>query len=281
MQTLPDSPLSPSDTLGRGLRLGLGVFGKLFLVTTLLAVVEFLPSMVLATGLGAADVTPQEILHAQLGGGQLLLQLGCFILVLLIQAVALTRLNHLATGAPVDYRDEIRRSLRAFPSLVSAFLLSFVIAIVAMILSGAVGALIGLLGLLLAGKMGFVVLLVLVIVVMIIYVVIYLMFVQFSIVLEGNGPIQAINRSFNLVYGHWWRAFAVLMLGLLCLLVVAVVAGIALTPLMIMAGSSETGRSLFVKGVIQMVGGAAFAPFILSVIYMLYHDLKLRSREPS
>jgi hypothetical protein len=279
LQTLPDSPLSPSDTVGRGLRLGLGVFGKLFLVTTLLAVVEFLPSMALATRFGTGNITPQQMLQAQLGGGQLLLQLACLLMLLLIQAVALTRLNHLATGAAVDYNGEIRRGLRAFPSLVGAFLLSFIIGIVAMILSGAVGALIGLLGALLAGKLGFVALLILVMLVMMFYVIVYLMFVQYSIVLEGSGPIQAINCSFNLVYGHWWRAFAVLMLGLLCILVVAVVAGIALTPIVMAADSFQTARGLFVKGVIQMVAGAALGPFILSVIYMLYHDLKLRSRD--
>jgi hypothetical protein len=165
--------------------------------------------------------------------------------------------------------------------LIGAFLLSLLIAIVAILLAGAVGALVGLLGALLLGRVGFVVLLVLVVMAMMVYVFIYLLLVQYGIVLEGYGPIQAINRSFNLVYGHWWRAFAVVMLGVLCLLAVAVVLGLALSPMFMLVGPTETGRSLFVKGVIQMAAGAAFAPFILSVTYVLYHDLKLRSQDPA
>ncbi|HEY3858753.1 MAG TPA: hypothetical protein VGM47_03970 [Gammaproteobacteria bacterium] len=253
----------------------------MFLVTTVLAVVEFLPAMVLATRFDSGEITPQQMMHMQLSGGQLSLQLLCLLAVLLIQAVALTRLNHLATGAAADYRSEIPRGLQAFPSLIGAFLLSVLIAIVAMLLAGAVGALVGLLGSLLLGKVGFVVLLVLVMTAMMFYVFIYLLLVQYSIVLEGYGPVQAINRSFNLVYGHWWRAFAVVMLGVLCLVAVALVLGLALSPMLTWADPTETGRSLFVKGVIQMVAGAAFAPFVLSVTYVLYHDLKLRSQEPA
>ena len=157
-------------------------------------------------------------------------------------------------------------------------LLSFLIGIVAMVLAGAIGALIGLLGALLFGKAGFVVLLVLIMLVMVLYVVMYLVFVQYSIVLEGGGPIEAINRSFNLVYGHWWHAFVVLILGVLCLVVVAIVGAFAMSPLLLMVGSSDTGRSLFVSGVVQMVASAVLEPFILSVLYMLYRDLKLRQQ---
>lgn len=278
MQTLPGSPLSASATLGAGTRLGLSVFGKLFLVTTALALVQFIPTLVLAPHFGDGTVTPQQMLSAQFDGPMILLQIGCLLALLLAQAVALTRLNNLATGAAAGYPGEIRKGLRVFPSLIGAFLLSFLIGMVAMALAGAIGALIGLFGALLFGKAGFVTLLVLVMLVMMLYVVMYLIFVQYSIVLEDCGPIQAINRSFNLVYGHWWHVFAVLILGVLCLLAVAIVGAFAMSPLLLMAGGSDTGRSLFVSGVMQMVASAFLEPFILSVIYMLYRDLKLRSQ---
>ena len=281
MQTLPDSPLPASAILGAGTRLGLSVFGKLFLVTTALALVQFIPTLVLAPRFGNGAVTPQEMLSAQFNGPMILLQLACLLALLLIQAVALVRLNNLATGATTDYSSEIRKGLRAFPSLLGAFLLSFLIGVVALLLAGAIGALIGLFGALIFGKAGFVVLLFLVMLVMILYVVMYLMFVQYSIVLEACGPIEAINRSFNLVYGHWWHAFAVLILGVLCLVVIAIVGIIAMSPLMLMAGGSDTGRSLFVSGVIQMVIGAFLEPFVISVVYVLYRDLKLRSQLPA
>ncbi|HEY3859590.1 MAG TPA: hypothetical protein VGM47_08270, partial [Gammaproteobacteria bacterium] len=93
--------------------------------------------------------------------------------------------------------------------------------------------------------------------------------------------VQAINRSFNLVYGHWWHTVAVLLLIFLCVLAMAMVCGIALSPAVMMAGSLETGRGLFVMGVIQMVGSAVFGPFMFAVIYTLFRDLKLRSAAPA
>jgi hypothetical protein len=281
LQTLPGSPLSASAILGAGTRLGLSLFGKLFLVTTALALVQFIPTLIVAPHFGNGTVTPQEMLSAQLGGPMVLLQIVCLLVLLLVQAVALSRLDHLATGTVADYPGEIRKGLRVFPSLVGAFLLSFLIGIIAMALAGAIGGLVGLLGALLFGKVGFVVLLILVMLMMMLYVVMYLIFAQYSIVLEDCGPIQAINRSFNLVYGNWWHVFAVLILGVLCLLAVTIVAAVAMSPVMLMASGPDTGRSLFVSGVMQMVASAFLDPFILSVIYVLYRDLKLRSRPPA
>ena len=277
-QTLPSVPLSPSAVVGSGLRLGASAFSKLFLATTILALVEFFPNMVMATQFGNEAITPQQRLHVQFGGLQLSLQIGCLIFVLLAQAVTLSRLDHLATGVTADYRIEIRRGLNAFLYLFYAFLLSIIIAFVAMALAAAVGALVGLLGALLLGKTAFVVLMVAVMVFMLLYVFLYLLFVQYSIVLDGSGPMQAINRSFNLVYGHWWHTVAVLLLSILCVLVVAIICGIALSPAVLVAGPLDTGRGLFVMSVIQMIGGALFGPFLLAVIYMLYRDLKLRSQ---
>ncbi|HEX4299739.1 MAG TPA: hypothetical protein VH327_02625 [Gammaproteobacteria bacterium] len=278
MQTLPSAPLSASAVVSNGLRLGAGAFSKLFLATTVLALVEFLPNMVMATQFGNDAITPQRRLHVQFGGGQLGLQIGCVMFLLLAQAVTLSRLDHLATRATVDYRIEIRRALKAFLHLFCALLLSILIGIVAMALAGAVGALVGLLGALLLGKAAFFVLLVAVMMFMLLYVFLYLLFVQYSIVLDGSGPIEAINRSFNLVYGHWWHTVAVLLLMVLCVLVAAIIAGIALSPAVLMAGPLDTGRGLFVTSVIQMIGGATLGPFLLAVIYMLYRDLKLRSQ---
>jgi len=266
------------DVLGAGLRLGAGAFSKLFLATTVLALVESLPNMVMATQFGNEAVTPEQRLHLQFGGLQLSLQTGCLLFLLLAQAVTLSRLDHLATGTAADYHAEILQGLKAFLYLFCAFFLSIVIAFVAMAFAAAVGALVGLLGALLLGKAAFVALLVSVMVFMLLYVFLYLLFVQYSIVLDGRGPMQAINRSFNLVYGHWWHTVAVLLLSVLCLAIVVVVCGIAFSPAMLAVGSLDTGRGLFVLSVLQMIGGAVFGPFLLAVIYMLYRDLKLRSR---
>lgn len=278
MPILPQSPLSPVDILSRGLTLGTVSFGRLLLVTTALAVLSFLPTMDLALHLGNRMMTPESVLQERLSGHQLLIQVISLLLVLGVQALALARLGHIASGVAAEYSSEIRRGMRAYPAMLGALLLSLLIGALALALSAAVGALAGFLGRLLLGKAAFAILLVLSVVVMAFYVFVYLVLVQYCIVLEGEGPIRAINRSFNLVYGHWWRVFLVLLLATLCIVLITMALGIALAPLFVLNASQETGRSLFVMGVFQMAGTALAMPFFLAILYMLYHDLTLRSR---
>jgi|GEM_PF-3584757 len=273
------SPQSPAQIIGSGLELGFGVYLKLFMATSLIAFLQLLPTMDLALRLGNTEFTPEYRLEQQFSLHQCLLQLATLLLILLVQGMAIARLDHLAKGLMGDYRDEWRRALKAFLPLLGAILLSLGIIVAGCLMGAVIGLLIGLVGGLLFGKAGFALFFALTLAAVVFYVLIYMLFMQYCIVLEAKGPITAVNRSFRLVYGKWWRSFTVIVLMLLIIVLGGILFGIVLAPAMMATGGNLTGRGVFIMGVIQMAVGAVIAPVMLAVFYTLYHDLKLRSPE--
>ncbi|MGE5624209.1 MAG: hypothetical protein ACM3ZT_01530 [Bacillota bacterium] len=277
MRALPTSPQSPAEIIGSGFELGIGIYAKLFMATSLIAFLQLLPIMDLALRLGNTEVTPEAQLSEQFSGHQIMVQLAVLFMALLVQGMAIARLDHLAQGQPGDYRDEWHRGLKAFLPLVGALLLSIAIGVAGGLLASVVGLLIGFLGSLVFGKAGFMFFFVATLFVTILYICVYLLFIQYCIVLEGRGPIEAVNSSFRLVYGRWWRPFTVLLLLLLVFIVAAILLMIVVVPVALALHGPQTGRSLFIQGVIQMVATAVVTPLILAIFYTLYRDLKLRA----
>ena len=155
MKTLPTSPQSPAEIVGSGLTLGVGVFGKLFLAASLIAFIQLLPSMDLALLIGNVEVTPAAELEQMLSAHHIAVLLAALFLVLLVQGMAIVRLDHLAQSQAGNYQDEWWRGLKAFLPLVGALLLSVAIGILGGLLGALVGLLLGFLGSLLFGKLGF------------------------------------------------------------------------------------------------------------------------------
>lgn len=278
MSRLPTEPLAPMQVLFRGLELGAASFSKLFMGTTLVGFIALLPTLDMAMRMGNTPVTPEQAV-ALLGGRWLLMQLVTLVLGVLVQAFVITRLDVLARGAAVDTGTEWRSSLRVWLPLLLTLLLCLGILIVVCIMGAVAGLVAGLLTTLLAGKAAFVVGFVAGMLAVLVFVAIYLIFVQFIVILDRSPPAESINLSFNLVHGHWWDTF----LPLLMVFVLAVgVSMICVVPLVAsgelaaFGNGEETGRSLLERGVLEMVASAVFGPFLLSVVYLQFHNLKLQ-----
>ena len=278
MQTLPDSPLGALQIVGRGIELGASGFGKLFMATTLLAFVWLLPTLDTALRLGDETLTPDLLLHKLLGWHWLLTWLLTIGLMLLVQGFVITRLDHIARGGTVNFGAEWREGLRAFPPLLGTALLSFAIAVAAGAMGLIVGAVAGALAALVMGKAMFAVMLMLAIALVLIFVMVYLLFTQFLVVLEKQSPLRAINASFGLVYGRWWHAFTVLLVTASLLIGIMLIAILPLASVLHFGEGSRNGRAMLGQGVLEMILSAVCTPFTLSVMYLTYHDLKLRSR---
>ncbi|HEX6550322.1 MAG TPA: hypothetical protein VF117_06585, partial [Gammaproteobacteria bacterium] len=167
---------------------------------------------------------------------------------ILLQGILLSRLDNFVQRGVTDFRGEWRRALHTWlPLFVGMIVL--------------VGALI----------VGYVLLIVPGVILTV-----SLSFFQFCVVLDRQGPIEGLNRSHTLVWGNWWRTFLVLILMLLIIVLIAVV---LMAPFAVMMGyhpGADTGRSLLIQGVMQMVAEAILTPFVLAIMYVQYHDLKLR-----
>ena len=272
---LPTEPLAPIQILFHGMQLGASIFGKLFMGTTLIGFVMLLPTLDTAMRLGNDELTPERML-AILGWRWVLVQLSSAALVLLVQAFLITRIDSLAREGRMDARAEWQNSLRAWLPLFLAFLLCIGIVVVACVAGAVAGLVTGLLATLLAGKAGFASGFLVGVFAAVVFVAIYLLFIQYFVALERRGPVDSINLSFNLVHGHWWHTFQVLLALLFVMVSIGLLCSIPLAAVSDLGDSIETGRSLLERGVLEMVASAVFGPFLFSILYLQYLDLKLR-----
>lgn len=96
---------------------------------------------------------------------------------------------------------------------------------------------------------------------------------------EGRGPIASLTGSHNLVWGNWWRAFAIVSVGFIVVFViyfaVALVVGVVM-PLIGLGMSDPLAGALVTALVIGAVVSIVVTPFYIALSISLYWDLKLR-----
>ncbi len=105
-----------------------------------------------------------------------------------------------------------------------------------------------------------------------------------AVVLEREGPAQALARSWRLVRGSFWRVLGITLLAGLIVLVTAGVLQIPFGLLAAMAGGGNallpsTGgnvASILISAVGGVVAGAVARPISAGVAVLLYVDLRMR-----
>jgi hypothetical protein len=264
----------------RGLQLGTHSFVKLFMITTFSGLLALLPTLYMAMRIGDTVLTPSAQLQF-VDGRWGLIELLSLISILLLQGIVITRMDLIARENRTDLGVEWRSALRALLPLIGALLLCMGIFIVTCLVAGIAGMLAGLVGMLFAGKAGLIFVLIVTLLAACIYVSIYLLFIQYFIVLDRKNPLDAVNGSFNLVYGKWWSTFLVLLVLVLTVVILAVLIMLPFLAVFGAFATEQTGRGLLIKGVLEMIFTAIFAPFGLAVIYLLFQDLKLRRQAPA
>jgi hypothetical protein len=105
-----------------------------------------------------------------------------------------------------------------------------------------------------------------------------------AVVLERQGPLQSVRRSWRLVRRSFWRVFGILLLAGL---IVAIAGAILQVPFAIGAGVSSFGGNILTTNgpsvlstVITAIGGIAAGtvtrPIAAGVIVLLYVDMRMR-----
>jgi hypothetical protein len=247
MTSLPSTPQTPSQILSKGIEIGVNSFPRLFLFTTLAGFLGLIPILYTALRAGDVTITP-DVITAARDTTWYLIELLCLIAGALIQAILVTRLDNLVQRGVTDFHHEWQRALHVLLPLIVGSIVMICALIVGYVLLIVPGVILT----------------------------VSLAFFQFCVVLDKQGPIEALNRSHTLVWGNWWRTFWVLILMLVVIILIAVV---LLVPFALMLGVHPgvvTGRGLLVQGVLEMVGEALIAPFIFAIMYTQYNDLKIR-----
>jgi Membrane domain of glycerophosphoryl diester phosphodiesterase len=96
---------------------------------------------------------------------------------------------------------------------------------------------------------------------------------------EGVGPIRALDRSWTLTRGHWWRLALILLVMYLMVYVVSGALSALAIPIAIgVPFIAESVRGAIILGV-ETVAGAAVQPVIYLGIALLYFDLRIRGED--
>jgi hypothetical protein len=90
---------------------------------------------------------------------------------------------------------------------------------------------------------------------------------------EGIGNWGALERSRELIKGHWWTTFGAVLVGLLCIIGLSIVLGI------IFAGISNSGHVsviLVISGISRIISAIITYPIVAAVSAVTYVELRAR-----
>ncbi|MBY8888033.1 hypothetical protein K7472_24795 [Streptomyces sp. PTM05] len=225
------------------------------------------------------DPTLHDMVHAvgdTLAGGLL-----ASVISVLGQIVATAMLTMIVSravlGRATDANEAWRDARPQVPRLLGLTLLLPLIAGAVLAVSVAPGTAVALLGNGDAGA-GFIALGVLVGTVVAVWLLVSLCLASPALMLERQGVLTSIARSFRLVRGTWWRVFGVQLLSVLLTLVVTSIIGIPFSMVAsVTSGGGTTGWPyLIITGLGTVVGATLTFPFSAGVSVLLYLDQRIR-----
>lgn len=99
------------------------------------------------------------------------------------------------------------------------------------------------------------------------------------LVIEGLGPLAALNRSWRLVKGSSWRTLGILLLATiiaqLLVTIITVPISVAASVIGVVAGGSSV-PIILATGLATLIAGILTLPFTAAVTGLLYTDLRMR-----
>ncbi|HEX2667084.1 MAG TPA: hypothetical protein VHP13_01815, partial [Gammaproteobacteria bacterium] len=239
MFELASLPQDMGQIVVQGIALGRLAFRRLFMLTSIMGFLGLVPTAVLVWGAGDVEIT-NDFLFESIKGAYGFVGLLMVVLGMYVRAVLIKRVSLAARGQSEPREVELRSALRVWIWLMLAGIIYVAAVVVGMILLIVPGLILA----------------------------VSLMFEEFGVVLEGMKPLQALNGSHNLVWGHWWRTLGLMLLIFIPL---AILLAILSAMLGIDHGSLEAaalGRDFFSQTVLQMVFLAFFGPFIYSILFL-------------
>jgi hypothetical protein len=96
---------------------------------------------------------------------------------------------------------------------------------------------------------------------------------------EGTGPIRALDRSWTLSRGNFWRVFGILLLMYLLQSVVSGALGVFSLPLAVAVPFVPAVVRGAIVLTIEAVAGAVVQPLIYLTVVLLYFDLRIRRED--
>jgi hypothetical protein len=188
-------------------------------------------------------------------------------------AALLLRQHAIATGQPVGTRLELSMALRKLPAYLALTLLSVVLLLIGPVVMGVVAGAAGAIG-----SQNYAVLILCSVVgaLPFMYVATPLALSPPALLLDGKGPVRAIDYVMRLIRGNWWRATAIFTVALVLVIVFYGVAMVIVGLILPLAGATDIAAVTAATGVVYVVLGSIGLPFFSAVLLATYGDIKVR-----
>jgi hypothetical protein len=96
-----------------------------------------------------------------------------------------------------------------------------------------------------------------------------------AVLVVGQGPLGAVRQSVRLVWGNWWRVFAIYGVGAAAVLVLAILVAIVIA-LVVPALVADIPVMMAVYRVLANATVAVVAPFVGALLLAVFGDLRVR-----
>lgn len=243
MYSLPKEPGSIGHTLDAGFTLYYASFKRVIGISVLAALSIYVPGLIVGVG-GALGGEPTKGLVIGLLVPALVVCLGLY---LVLYLAMLHRVGSIAQGRDPGFRASVRAGAGRLLPVLGASLLYFL-------------AMVG-------GTLLFIVPGIILMVSMAFY--------SLCILFDGDGVFESLSHSHGLVWGNWWRTTVVYTVVVIVYMVLYMAIGLPLAFVDDLVFDSQAGQGLF-----AMLGDIAASvitfPLMVSVFFVVFHDLKLR-----
>lgn len=97
------------------------------------------------------------------------------------------------------------------------------------------------------------------------------------LIVEGGNPFAAMARSHRLIWGNWWRSFAILSIGTLVWSVAYAALGMTVGASVALGGAKDLAFTILMSTTFIAVAlNILTVPFITALMLAIYWDVKLR-----
>jgi hypothetical protein len=95
------------------------------------------------------------------------------------------------------------------------------------------------------------------------------------LIVEDQGAVDSLRRSWTLTAGYWWHVAIILTVLVIVILALFLFVGIIAGIVAASTGSTAGISGLLIQG-ISLLGNTLISPLYAAVLVAIYHDLKLR-----
>ena len=243
MFALPTQPQTIGETLDTGFKLYFKSFKQVFFISLIMNSMWLINSFVYGTNTFQQDGVIAEDIFGMFG-------LIIFILLfyLIFQAAIIHRINNFAHNSQSSLGESFQLGIKIF---------------LPMLLATTINGLVLMVGFLLLIIPG-------------VALAIYLMLFPIAMVTESCGPIDALQRSMDLVKKNWWRSMLIVSVVMIVYSILYSVVVVGFTINIAINKPEDMAEYAIFFDLVGAIIGTLLGPLAFSMLISLFHDLKIR-----